>query len=380
MIRKLIARYAHFVSHHTYSVLIVLLIITAAAFQLSQNVGTVSEDNSDMIPDELPVMQAFEVLEDSFGGSQSVMIAVETDPQVPGSDEVRDLRDPEVIEYLYLLARMAQHTDDVTSSNSLGTLLYEMNNKVLPKSKRAIMEHIEANPMSSTYITDDYSMALVRISLSDSYDDQEIADDLRAIVDQVPMPAGVKARVAGEVITGPVVMEQIGPDMARTSRFSIIGILIVLFLLFMSPRYALTPLVVIGVGITWAFGYFGLMGMDLSSTTSGAVSMIMGIGIDFGIQTINRFRQELREKKAEKAMETTLNAVFMPMATTTIAALIGFKAMSMGDLTVLSELATMMGYGVLACFLAAVSIIPVIAIIGENLTDKIKRGLRWKEG
>jgi hypothetical protein len=148
----------------------------------------------------------------------------------------------------------------------------------------------------------------------------------------------------------------------------------------MSIRYAITPLAVIGLGVMWAFGAFGYLGIDLSPQTSGAISMIMGIGIDFGIQTIYRFRQELKENKPEEAMEITLNNVLVPMATTTIAALVGFKALSMGDLTILQELATMMGYGVLACFIAAITVIPVIAIIGENVMMRMKRGIgEWRK-
>ena len=63
----------------------------------------------------------------------------------------------------------------------------------------------------------------------------------------------------------------------------------------------------------------------------------------------------------------------MPMATTTLAALIGFQAMSLGELTVMADMGTMMSYGIACCFLAAITIVPAILVIGERLTNKEMR-------
>jgi len=269
---------------------------------------------------------------------------------------------------------LSEHTGDVISSSSAGTLIKDLNNGVLPKSKRRVLELTDGNMLFDSYISSDYTIALISIRLYDTYNEEKIVEDLQEVISQVPMPPGVISQVAGSVAEGPVMQQTIGPDMARTSQFSIIGILMVLFLVFFSVRYALTPLVVIGIGILWAFGYFGLAGINISSMTSGAISMIMGIGIDFGIQTITRFKDELKNNKPAKAMEETIVNVFKPMFTTTLAALIGFQAMSMGDLTFLKELATIMSYGVLFCFLSALTVVPVLSVLGENLVNKFKRG------
>ena len=60
----------------------------------------------------------------------------------------------------------------------------------------------------------------------------------------------------------------------------------------------------------------------------------------------------------------------IPMLTTTLAALVGFKAMSLGELTMMGELGTIMSYGIAASFLAAITIIPAILVVGERLSNK----------
>ena len=372
-----IRRYARFVAHHPVIMLVILLVVTGAALHFASLVGTKSMDNNDMIPDDIPVMQAFEIIENDFGGSDSVMISVESDPRYANSNEPRDMRDPDIVRYLYVLTQLSEHIDDVSHATSMGTMLAEMNGN-LPTSPRVIKQLVASTEQFDSYISEDYSHALIRISLRDTYEDQELVHDMQMMIMNIEEPAGVNVRVAGEIVTNPVIESKIQPDMQRTSQFSMAGILIILLLLFWSVRYALTPLTVIVVGLMWAYGFFGLIGTEISSATSGAMSMIMGIGIDFGIQTIKRFRDELAKAGPEMAMEETLANVFLPMFTTTMAALIGFRAMSMGSLTIMEELGTMMSYGIAACFLAAITVVPVISVLGERFMNSLKKGAKKK--
>ncbi|MFH1642121.1 MAG: efflux RND transporter permease subunit [Nanoarchaeota archaeon] len=371
--KQIVKNYSGFVSYHPY--LMVLLVISISVFAVfeAKNIQMKSMDYKDMLPDDIEVMKTLEIIGDEFGGTDSAMIAIEVVPNHKGSDETRDVRDPDIIKYLQLLTQTVLHVDYVISATSPASILKSKNNNTLPKTRHDINPIVKESSALSSYLSSDYKIALIKISLADGFDEDEMLVDLNKVLNEVPKPSGVNVAVAGQDLAMSIVKQSIGSDMQKTTRVSLIGILIVLFLLFRSIRFGLTPLATIGVGILWAFGFIGLIGMGMSSATSGVISMIMGIGIDFGIQTVTRFRQELKKMKAEQAMEITLNAVFMPMATTTMAALIGFKAMSFGELTMMAEMGTMMSYGIAACFLAAITIVPALLVIGERLTNKKQR-------
>lgn len=368
-IKKWINKYAHFVSTRPYLILIVVIIMTILASIFASNVKTVAMNNKDALPDDVEVIYAYNYLADNFGTTSSIYIVIEIDPESKGSNEIRDLRDPRAISYFNLLSESALHLDNVKGVNSPSTLLKSSNNGVLPKSKREIIKLSESLITFSQVVNSDYSMGLVKLTLGEDYDDGEITNDIIRLVEQIPQPAGLIAQPGGSVAEGPVMSEQLGPDMAKTSQFSLLGIILILILLFRSARYSLTPLGVIGIGIMWAFGYLGLIGMNLNSATSGVISMIMGIGIDFGIQIVTRYKEELRTHDGQTAMTVTMNAVFMPMATTTLSALIGFKAMTMGQLTFMAELGTIMGYGIAACFVAAITVVPTVLVLTERLKN-----------
>lgn len=365
IVDRLTSWYADFVVRKPWVMIFLVLLITCFLFIQSQNVQTVSADNSDALPDDIDVIKAFDKISDKFGGSDSAMIVFELDPNQKFG--VSDIRDVDVFTAMSLVGDLAGTLDDIQSVSSPATIIKSYNNGLLPNSNREIIDLTKDNSLFNSYIGERYDVAVVSLSLADGYSDVELLDELQSIITQVPLPPGVIVSVGGDVLAGAVVSQTISSDMGKTSMFSLIGIIFVLIIVFRSIKYASMPLITIGVGVLWTMGYIGLMGMNLSSMTSGVISMIMGIGIDFGIQIVSRFRQELRNADLKSSMRTTLAAVFLPMTTTTLAAVIGFKAMGFGDLTFLAEMGQMMSYGVVGCYFAALLIIPAVLVIFETV-------------
>ena len=406
--KKLLDRYAKFVSHRPFLVLVIVLILIVIAVFFTQYMNFKSSDFSDMVPDNYDVVKSFNILEDTFGSSSSIMIAIQVDKQYMNSNEVFDIKDIRVIEYEDIVGKYLYNLEYIENVNSAATTFRNLNNGILPKTQYEINKIINDNQQAfSSYINSDYTMSIINITLSQDYtsnDDQEIVNSLEMVVNNIDKSVGITSNVAGNIATYPIMIKEIGPDMQKTSMYSILGIVIVLIFIFIfgeiisviknkkdkklvkawdvlsSIRYGITPLTTILIGVVWTFGYLGLTRMGVSSITSGVISMIMGIGIDFGIQTVMRFRLELKENpNPEKAMYVTMMNVFIPMATTTIAALIGFKAMSMGELSLVKELGSMMSYGVTACFLAAITAVPALLVVFEKGFMNIKKKLIKRE-
>lgn len=563
--KKIIERYAGFVARKPQIILGVVILFTIISFAGMSFVKTEGMSYKDMVPENIEEINAIYYISDEFGTSgESVMIIVEIDPKYTNSNEVRDIRDPEVIEYLDILEQKIRKMQGISSITGVSDILKEMNSGHLPKTKSKIIElmnkeivinqsslnlpetlsqfseglegvkegmtaegqiidgityglngsslalnkiqyalssiaegmnqkqdlskmiqiislinqieslvqqskatqsekmeiigyleglkqglntmiaqtteaqegmqqlSISLNGMSNAlenissglkemknaslllenltsnlkegvskissgleeiskylelykdreknekpvklnqfkyYVSDDYTTSVIRINLAEMNEEQkkDFIDELKHIIGETKKPAGLNIGITGDPVVSEELKNQIMPTMQTTSMFSLIGIFIVVCLLFLSLRYGIISLLAIGFGIIWVYGVLGLLGMSISSTMSGGISMIMGIGIDFGIQVVNRFKQERKKHKIEKAMKITLSKVFVPMLITTLAALIGFRAMSLGQLTLLADLGNMMSFGVLFCFIAAVTVIPSTLVISEKL-------------
>jgi hypothetical protein len=370
---SLIDRYADLAVRKPWALIIAALLITVFMVIQSQQVETVPQDNQDALPDDVPVIDAFSKIEAKFGGSETAKIAYYIDAERPG--EINDLRHPDVLATMALVEELLTTVEDVEGVSGPTRALEAANGGTLPKTRRDAIELYEATPMASMYVSDDYALAYQTVRLDADYDSTQLLQDLEQATTRATPPPGVTVKPAGEVLAGPAVSRQISSDMSRTSTYSLVGIVIVLLLIFMSVRFAVIPLATIGLGVMWTMGWLGIIGINLTSTTSGVISMIMGIGIDFGIQVVSRFRQEMRENHIKNSMRRTLNAVIKPMTATTISAIIGFKAMGLGKITFLAEMGEIMSYGVAGSYLAALILIPGLLVLYYTVfeTRKMRR-------
>jgi predicted RND superfamily exporter protein len=382
MSNKIIELYSNFITKFPVLVLVIMLLVSVFAIQMAGTIKTKKSDTKSMLPQDAEAIKTLNSIENEFGSTNIVSFAVEMDPLYTGSDEVRDVRDPRVIQYTDQLSQLALHTDNVIDVTSPASVLKSVNGGLLPQSSRDIQELSNKNGLLDRYISKDYTLALVTIRTTDDVDLSKLEPELEKILQQVPKPPGITASIGGSVMESQIMQTAIAPDMAKTSLYSLVGILIIVLVLFRSIKYGFTPMTTIIFGTLWTMGYVGLIQMGLSSTTSGVTSMIMGIGIDFGIQLVTRYRLELHNLSTlnehhpqfqlghREAMTVTLNNVIIPMLTTTLAALIGFQAMSLGRLTFLGDMGTMMSYGVAASMIAAITIVPAIILIIDTMNMK----------
>lgn len=367
---KIINAYARFLSEHPVLIFIIMLSLTIGAIDQAQHVDIGESDFKDFFPNDLEVIKALDDIENAFGSTDQANYVIYLDPNNIDSNEPRDIRDPKILEYAKLLGDYASHVEDVTRVMS-PIDYYEEIPKTLNEAKLA------HTPLINNYISNDKTVLLIKIRISDTADNMIIRKELSQVLDNIEPPTGVKVQLAGVAMEDPAINDIISKDMSKTSTYSLLGILIAMLLLFMSLKYGLLPLTTIVFGLIWTFGYLGISGINITSSTSGVVSMIMGIGIDFGIQVSNRFKQELAKNKKQKAMEITLDKVLMPMFITTCAAVIGFTAMSFGQLTFLAEMGEIMSYGVIGCFFAAITVVPsALLILTKNNTKNIKKKVK----
>jgi predicted RND superfamily exporter protein len=365
---KIVGAYARFVSRNYLFLAVLVITLTIASSILSANVRTTSMSYKNMVPNNMPAMQTMNLISDSFGGTSSATFVLQIDPRYAGSDEIRDLRDYRAMEYMDTLSSVLARSESVIGTTSPASSIKALNGGVIPKSNLRIREIMGFSPGSfARSISGDYRVASLSVSVNDDVDQAELTKDLQLVLQEVPPPPGIGVSITGEPVQSAIVQSQIGPDIAKTSGISFFLIAALCVLVFGSIVYGLIPLSTIAIGVIWLMGFLGLMGTGLSAMTSGAISMIMGIGIDFGIQITMRFRDEYeKHRDAGPAIEKTMNETLMPMFTTTLAALIGFQAMSLGQLKLLGELGTMMSYGVVACFLAAITLVPAILMVEKK--------------
>jgi len=368
--RGLLKNYAEFVAYRRVLLLALFLIFSLVVGYQASLMQTVGMSQEDMLPRDVEVIKTLALVSDQFAGAfSSSTIIVEIDPSYAKSNEIRDVRDPEVLRYVDALAERTKLIYGVIDARSAADVIKAVNGGKIPSSLRSVKSLSAQNELVeqqlSMYISDDYTLSVVRLTLLDDLDAEEVVAELREVI-RVNPPPGVTVEISGGPVEDIVMQELAGETMQTTSMISLALIIIILILLFVSIKYGLIPLVTILLGTVWTYGVLYLIGFEVTAMTSGAMAMIMGIGIDFGIQVTKRFRYELRTYEREEAMVNTLQNVFYPMTITTIAAVTGFLCLSLGDLPMMGDMGKMLAMGVLCCMVAALSVVPAVLVLLER--------------
>lgn len=359
--KKLISKYSSFVSNNAKLILIICLIFTGLMLIGNSLVKNKTLDYNEMLPENYDSIKAFKLIANEFGSTGSGIIVIEIDNSFKNSNEQTFICSPEIVRYSKKLEDYLKNVEQIEKVNGIGKIVYDYYGEI-PNSIYEIKQVCKSVFAEQT-VSQDESLSVITLTLQEDVDSEKLTKEVNQIVSNLEKPQGIKVSLTGDIFASEIIMQQIGPSMALTSNIAIISIFLILFLLFKKIKSVIIPLMTIIFGVVWTMGFMGLIGKGISTITSGTISMIMGVGIDFGIQIMSRFNYELKKHNKNKAMEQTLNGTLFPILTTALACLIGFKAMGLGELTMMAEIGDVMSYGVVFCMLAAVTLIPSLLLI-----------------
>jgi len=139
--KKIVERYAEFVAKKPQIILGFIIAFTLISFVGMSLVKTEGMSYKDMLPENVEEIDAINYISDEFGTSgESVIIIAEINPKYANSNEVRDIRDPEVIKYTDILEQKIRKMQGVISITGFSDILKEMNSGHLPKTKSRVIE------------------------------------------------------------------------------------------------------------------------------------------------------------------------------------------------------------------------------------------------
>lgn len=223
--------------------------------------------------------------------------------------------------------------------------------------------------------------AQVVIRLRSDLTDAERSRSIELIRQAADDPS-VRLKNAELVVSGsPVVFD--GLDESLPVRVLILtGVAMVLMslaLLFaFGSIWRLLPLGVAVGGIAVAAGLLRLVGGEFSLAALGAAPILIGLTVDYAVQLQARF-DETPPSSAVDAAGTAARLGGPMIATACLATAVGFGALMLSSLPLISQFGLLLGGGVLVCF--AFSFVTVFAVLsrrGERRPGpRVNRTLRW---
>ncbi len=157
---------------------------------------------------------------------------------------------------------------------------------------------------------------------------------------------------------------------------------IIFFFFFRSFRATFITLLVVTVGVTWAFGFIGLLGYEITVLTALIPPLIIVIGVPNAVFLINKYQQEIKSHGIQaKALQRVISKIGNATLMTNITTASGFATFIFVKSQLLREFGILASINIISIFILALLIIPIIysfmAPPKEKHLNHLER--RWME-
>ena len=137
----------------------------------------------------------------------------------------------------------------------------------------------------------------VQMKGGDNQQMQRVEDRLAAFVRANPPPAGVSLQWSGLTYINKTWQDLMVSGMLRAILGSILVVFLLLILQFRSITLGLLAVVPLGLAVTLSYGLVGWAGRDYDMPIAVCSSLAIGMGIDFAIHFLQRFRSEFNRSR-----------------------------------------------------------------------------------
>ncbi len=211
-------------------------------------------------------------------------------------------------------------------------------------------------------------------------DEDASARTAKSLIDEVATDNGtIRVRAGGPLGVGTDVTNQVAKDLALAESIAIPVTLVLLILAFGSLVAALLPLTIGLVAIAGTFAELNVLG-HLTNVSTYAVNLTtalgLGLGIDYSLLIVNRFREELaRHGDTEAAVARTLQTAGRTVVFSSATVAVALAAMVIFPLYFLRSFAYAgIGVVIIAMITSLVTLPALLAVLGH----RVNAGRIWR--
>jgi uncharacterized protein len=363
--RNFLNRLAFFIiAYHKkipYAALIITLIIGSGIIFLK-----VDSNEENFFPEKHAVKQAARLINSNYGGSENLSVMIHADMLDPEvlkkiddyKDQLKELPDIDLVMAFPDVVKQISK-----ALNDPGTEYYDK----IPPSREGVAQYIElynmnGDPENLDQLVDfnyENSHMIIRIkSVSNKSVNNIIAFIKEMTKDDTSIAAiggygFVRAQLADKVVKGQFYSLSI----------AIIIIFILLSLIFRSLTAGLISSIPILMSIVLVFGIMGLTGVRLDVATALLSSVMIGVGVDYTIHFLWRYREERQQHRPPKeAVITTLSTTGRGILFNAMSVIVGFFVLIFSSFTPIRFFGVLVVVSIIGCLIGALVVLPALVL------------------
>ena len=362
---KLLSLFADSVIKHPGKIIFSFL---AATVLLSGGILLVKIDANPekYYPDNHPIVASSRIINEKLGGSQNISVMFSG-----------DIKDPEMMRKIDNYEKNFKKLDWVGNTSSIAAAVHEMSKAInipgeeyydrIPDTRNAVAQYFELYNMSGD--PDDFdklvdfpyenSHLMVRINNADTPAIKGVADRIRKMTEDDPEVTAIGGW--GMIFTD--LADHIVKGQFISLFWSIVivsGMLMVLLKSFKGGLFSIIPLV---MSIIILFSLMGLFKIELNIATALLSSIMIGVGIDYTIHFIWRYREELENgKNREDGIRTALTTTGRGIIYNALSVIVGFIVLLFSSFMPVRFFGFLVVISIFSCLAGALLFIPALCL------------------
>jgi len=356
---------------------VIIFILTAFfAYQLPDL--KINNEVDIFLPNDHPSRVANRKMEDIYGGSETMVIAIDAKKST--------ILDQENIKLISELTEKLENIKDVDDVKSLSNADYIDGTaeglevaplaKEIPKNSQEISEIkrklISWDIYKGNLYSNDFKASQIMIKLKAGVDIKAKEDVYFKIKDILKgyKQDDLKFYIAGSPAVTVLLGENMQSDLKRLIPFVILVVLISLYLSFRNLGGVVLPIMTVLISTVWALGIMAIFGINLTMVSTVIPVLLIAVGSAYGIHIISHYYDEIRsttgelspQKNKEMVLEV-VKKVGKPVALAGITTIVGFASLATSRIMPIKHFGIFTAIGVATALIVAITLIPAILIV-----------------
>lgn len=330
----------------------------------------------DKFESDSEIVQTDAFVNEHFGGTTTLNVILE-------AKDKDAFKSPEILEDVQAMQAEVEQQERVGSSFSLVDYLRRMN-RVMNEDREAFDRVPESSDLVAQYLllyemsgdpenlwkVVNYEYNRLNVTFQLKKDDSRTMNAAIADIEaHRPRLAelGVEVNYAGSGYKALVFTDLILEGQVKSILLSVVIVILLLALMFRRLRFGLIGAVPIVLTAAIGFGVMGLLDIPLSTTTALLASITIGIGIDYAVHFIDRYRVNLAETgPGLETMVATMGHAGRAILFNAVVVVSGFLVLLLSAFPPNRALGALIALGMFVSFLATVTVMVHLLQGGEK--------------
>lgn len=334
-------------------------------------------------PRKHPVAISSRIINDYFGGSLNIAILFEGDIKDPALLKRMDFYEEELKQH----PGVGQVISIASIIRKMSTALYEVSEPEydrIPDSRQAVAQYLELYSMSGEpddfeqFVDFDYTRALLVVRVNDG-SNAVIKSVLRKI-ESLTANDPAKLLIGGYALTTVELADLIVNGQAISLIYAVLVVGILLIIIFRSFAAGIFSSFPLALAILFLFGLMGYLGIRLDIATAMLSSIMIGVGIDYTIHYLWRYRDErMKGMNYSSAILNTLITTGRGITFNAVSVMIGFSALFFSTFVPIRLFGFLIVVSIFSCLMGALLFVPALILVWKPKFLEPKHRLTEKD-